>query len=105
MIYFVLIMEIAFLISTTEKCQTKPSTLFNLHCVFQFQKSYMLSWHSVHGNNIDVSQSADDLACCEALARKQHKDFLLLIMGLVAKLNETVSEASLTRIDLPIMHR
>lgn len=35
------------------------------------------------GNNTDVSQSADDLACCKALARKHHRDFLLLITGLV----------------------
>lgn len=37
------------------------------------------------GNNLDVSQSADDLACCKELTRKHHKDFLLLIMGLVEK--------------------
>lgn len=32
--------------------------------------SHMFPWHSVQGNNTDVSQSADDLACCTALEQK-----------------------------------
>lgn len=85
--------------------ETSPSDPFSLRGGCQFSKSYVFSWHSVLENNTDVSQSADDLACCKALARKHHKDFLLLIMGLVEKLNETVSEANLTGRDLPIIHR
>lgn len=68
-------------------------------------KPDMLSQYSVHESIIDMSQSADDLACCKVLARKHHRDFLLMIMGLVKKLNETARRASLTRRDLPIIRK
>lgn len=53
-----------------------------------FQKVILFCKCSLQGDNADMSQSADDLACCEALARKHHQNFLLLIMGLVERLNE-----------------
>lgn len=46
------------------------SNPFIWHRRHLFSKSYMFPWHSVQGNNTDVSQSADDLACCTALAQK-----------------------------------
>lgn len=60
--------------------QTSPSNLTQRLCLLS-HTCYL--WNGTQGNNIDVSQSADDLACCKALARKHHKDFLPLIMGLV----------------------
>lgn len=53
-------------------------------CSSKALQSHTCSCETARGEkkpNTYVSQSADDLACCTALARKQHKDFLLLIMG------------------------
>lgn len=96
--------ELYFHKCSVTRVQTNRSSPFTVHKACLFSKSYMLLWYRAHGNNIDVSQSADDLVYWEALARKHHKNFLLLIMGLVGKLNEA-SEASLTRRDLPIIPR
>lgn len=87
--------------SCVSKAQSNHSSSFTSHSCL----SFVIPWFSALRNNADVTQTADDLACCEALARKHRKDFLLLIMGLVARLNEAMSEASSTRKDLPITPR
>lgn len=82
--------------------QTEGFSPLTTHKARQFSKSNDIS---VQCYSIDVSQSPDDLARCNALARKHHKNFLLLIVGLVERLIEAENKASLTRIDLPIIPR